>query len=89
MNNKRILRTLEDRPTPDVRMLPAKYFARAMLDIRLRLGLTRPDVEEKSGIHFNSIENWEIGDFQPRLLDAEVWANSLDFDLYLILVPKK
>lgn len=54
-------------------------------NIRMSKDLTRKDVEKLSGYSEFSITDWENGDRLPRLRGLIDWANSLGYELKLVI----
>jgi|TARA_R100001082_G_scaffold111026_1_gene92955 transcriptional regulator with XRE-family HTH domain len=54
---------------------------------RYKLGLSQPQIDQKTGIADGLTAKWEIGYRKPTLFNAFAWAESLDCDL--VLKPRK
>lgn len=51
---------------------------------RLLRGITLAELSERAGIPVSTINNWEVGHYEPSLERLELWAGSLGLGVVLL-----
>lgn len=65
------------KPTDEERQRARRALGERIAILRRRAGLSQPQLAERLGVRTATVSNWERGEAEPQLLDADIMAEAL------------
>lgn len=65
------------KPTAEDRQRARRALGERIALLRRRAGLSQPQLAERLGVRTATVSNWERGEAEPQVLDADIMAEAL------------
>ncbi|MBL9102185.1 MAG: helix-turn-helix transcriptional regulator [Myxococcales bacterium] len=70
--------------TDEQRQRDRRALGERIATLRRRAGLSQPELAERLGVRTATVSNWERGEGEPQLLDADAVARALSVDINVL-----